>query len=412
MVNKQLFNHQIRNKMERLKLGSLLWLVSTVISVSLLLFNIAGLWLFVEFALVSMLAIVCWVKFSQKQLPQQSSAVPFYILSITVLIILNAMRFASGYASFVQRNYHGFFKQDILPDRSYWFILCVCFPVSVMLFGGYFLVRRNPIGVFFGCWAFFFNIAESLLQFKIELGNISTYTHEYFLGVFTAMILFLLSAYGIIRFVRPYSETIAANEETALPTKRRINLWSALFVTLVIIYGVTLYTQAGLLPVGVIAGSMMGGMIGWRKTTAGIPANPYKLVPLYLLLQALFYVHVGEETITHFNRGIAAISGHPWGDTEFSYFIAFLGPVIWVFAAWSLWKRQAFGNFILWFMIVGMILGEPTHILVFPVIRMIKEGVGYEYFSGMYTALFPMVPAIMALIVIIKDHKTHKEAYA
>jgi len=397
--------------MERSKLSSLLWVVSAGISVSLLLFNIAGLWLFIEFALVSVLAIICWLKFSQKQLPHQSSAVPFYILSITVLIILNAIRFSSGYASFIQSNYHSLFKQSLVLDHTAWFILLVCFPVSAMLFGGYFLIKKKPIGFFFGCWAFFFNIAESLLQFKIELGNISTYTHEYFSGVFAAMILFLLSAYGIMRLLKPGNETVSVAIDIA-PTKRRTNLWSALFITLVIIYGITLYTQAGLLPVGVIAGSMMGGMIGWRKTTAYTPADPYKLVPLYLLIQALFYVHVGEETITHFNRGIAEISGHPWGDAEFSYFIAFLGPIIWVFAAWSLWKRQAFGNFILWFMIVGMILGEPTHILVFPVVRMIKDGVGYEYFSGMYTALFPMVPAILALAVIIKDYKKQKKAHA
>jgi len=157
---------------------------------------------------------------------------------------------------------------------------------------------------------------------------------------------------------------------------------------------------------------MMGGMIGWRKTTARQPADPYKLVPLYLLLQALFYIHVGEEMATHFNQEIASISGHPWSDTANTYLIAFIGPMIWVFAAWSLWKGQAFGNFILWFMIVGMILGEPTHLLVFPIVRMVQKGVGYEYFSGMYTALFPMVPAIMALTVIIKDTKARKEALA
>ncbi|MBS1688497.1 MAG: hypothetical protein JSS96_07220 [Bacteroidetes bacterium] len=398
--------------MEHSRLSSLLWVVAAVISVALLLFNIAGLWPFIEFVFVSLLSIICWLKYFHKPLPEQNAALPFYILSIALFIILNAIRFASGYASFIQSNYPGFFKQGMALDYTAWFIILVCFPASVMLFGAYSLAKRTTAGFFFGCWAFFYNIAESLLQFKVELGSISTYKHEYFLAVFAAMVLFLLSAYGIMRLIKPNGEMIAANTELALPTKRKVNLWSALFVTLVIIYGVTLCTQAGILPVGVIAGSMMGGMIGWRKTTAMAPADPYKLVPLYLLLQALFYVHVGEETITHFNRGIAAITGHSWSDKEFNYFIAFLGPVIWVFAAWSLWKRQAFGNFILWFMIVGMILGEPTHVLVFPVVRMFKQGVGYEYFSGMYTALFPMVPAIIALVVIIKDHKAQKAHHA
>jgi hypothetical protein len=50
-------------------------------------------------------------------------------------------------------------------------------------------------------------------------------------------------------------------------------------------------------------------------------------------------------------------------------------------------------------------LGEPTHFLIFPVVAMNKFGIDYQYFSGMYTALFPMIPAILALVVIIHDHK-------
>jgi hypothetical protein len=61
-------------------------------------------------------------------------------------------------------------------------------------------------------------------------------------------------------------------------------------------------------------------------------------------------------------------------------------------------------------MIVGMILGEPTHLIVFPVIAMYKYGIGYQYFSGMYTALFPMIPAIIAVITIIADHKQQRGA--
>ncbi len=129
------------------------------------------------------------------------------------------------------------------------------------------------------------------------------------------------------------------------------------------------------------------------------------MVPLYLLLMCLFYIHVGEEAITHFNQGIAAISGTPWVDTEFTFLIALIGPVVWILGAWSLWLRQPFGNYILWYMVVGMIVGEPAHFLIFPVVAMIKFGIGYQYFSGMYTALFPMIPAILALVAIIHDHK-------
>jgi hypothetical protein len=106
-----------------------------------------------------------------------------------------------------------------------------------------------------------------------------------------------------------------------------------------------------------------------------------------------------------FNQAIAAISGTPWSDAEFTLLINLIGPIIWVFGAWSLWRRQPFGNFILWFMAIGMILGEPAHLLVFPVVAMNKFGIGYQYFSGMYTALFPMIPAILVVTTILRDNR-------
>jgi hypothetical protein len=126
---------------------------------------------------------------------------------------------------------------------------------------------------------------------------------------------------------------------------------------------------------------------------------------MYLLLLTLFYVHVGDEALTSFNQGIASPSGKPWNDHDYIVLIGLVGPVVWFFAAWSLWKRQPLGNFVFWFFIVGMILGEPTHLLLFPLVAMNKFGIGYEYFSGMYTALFPMIPAIMALVTTVDEQR-------
>ena len=397
--------------MKTLKQNSLLWIVCTVITLSLLLYNLTGNGLSAEFFIISCLSIFCWLKFSSHQILDLQVVMPLYILSITIFLILCTIRYSSDYSMFLQNNIHGMFKKDFVINQVNWFLLMVCFPISTMLIGGYFLGNSKQTGAFFAWWTFFFCVAECLLQFSMELLNLKTYKHHYFLGVIVAMCLFVAGTTAVLKIANPSAAFPPVTRFTP-QASRKINLWSILFVTLVIIYGITLYTQAGILPVGVIAGSMMGGMIGWRKTTARFPANPYKLVPLYLLLQALFYIHVGEETLTHFNLGIASISGHPWSDRENMYLIAFIGPVTWIFAAWSLWKGQAFGNFILWFMIVGMILGEPAHVLVFPIVRMVKEGVGYEYFSGMYTALFPMIPAILALTVIIRDHKHLKITHA
>ncbi len=34
-----------------------------------------------------------------------------------------------------------------------------------------------------------------------------------------------------------------------------------------------------------------------------------------------------------------------------------------------------------------------------------KFGIGYQYFSGMYTALFPMIPAILVVTTILRDER-------
>src|SRR6266508_4364354 len=156
---------------------------------------------------------------------------------------------------------------------------------------------------------------------------------------------------GCQRLLRKHTTLNASKMQPTVLTNRQVNLWMTLFACFVAIYAVSLYSQAGFIPVGVVVGSMMGGLLGWRKTTARYPANPYKLVPLYLLLLCFFYIHVGEEAITHFNQGIASLSGKPWSDTEFTFLIALIGPVVWGFSAWSLWLRQPLGNFILWFMV-------------------------------------------------------------
>lgn len=397
------------SNMENARLTSLLTVVSSTITLSVILFITIGSGIAIEYGLISLLALIGWLKFSYKSTPSQTNTIPKYILGIVLIVALNTVRYTADFSQFIYLNYNQWFTESFTLNHTQWFVWMVCLPVSLLLFGGYYLSKRQTVGYFFAWWGFIYFTIESLLQLQVELGNYSSYNHVYYLGLILAMLLFNISVSGILKLIKPKEEEQKIEDYQPL-TKKQKNLWSLLLVTFVVVYAVTLYTQAGPLPVGVIVGSMMGGMIGWRKTTSNIPADPYKLVPLYLLLQALFYIHVGEEVLTHFNRGIASISGHPWSDVEFDYVITFLGPIFWVFGAYSLWKRQVFGNFILWFMIVGMILGEPTHLLVFPIVRMVKEGIDYEYFSGMYTALFPMIPAILGLIIILKDHKKHKKA--
>ena len=54
-----------------------------------------------------------------------------------------------------------------------------------------------------------------------------------------------------------------------------------------------------------------------------------------------------------------------------------------------------------WFIFVGMFAGEPTHLLVFPVL----EGGRYHYFPGAWTALLPMIMGVWGLYVILAEDR-------
>jgi hypothetical protein len=390
--------------MDNSKISNLLWIISGSITLTIILLTCIGGGIALQYGLVSTVALVCWLKFSNKPSQRFEKTLPLYLLTIIVLLTLFTARYAADFSSFLNSNFEIFLTGPIEMTHINWFIWMVCLPVSLMLYGGYLLSKNHPTGYFFAWWGFTFSIIESILQFIVELLNRTTYSHVLYSGLLISMVLFLISILGILNLIKSPTEVENDIEPQPLSLKKK-NLWTILLLSFVTVYATTLYVQAGKLPVGIIVGSMVCGIIGWRKTTANRPADPYKFVPLYLLLLALFYVHIGEEVLTNFNQGIAALSGHNWNDVSFNYTITFLGPIVWFYGAYSLWKKQVFGNFILWFMMFGMILGEPTHLIVFPIVRMVKFGVGYEYFSGMYTALFPMIPAIIALIAILKDYK-------
>jgi hypothetical protein len=330
--------------------------LSIVITTVVAVYLFAGLGYAIELAVVSLLAFGAWLRFSFRDVPSQDTIVAPYILIIVLSLILNTSRYWSDYALFLSTHWPSFFATNFTLTQISWFILFVTLPVSLMLLGGYYLSKRMPIGFYMAWWTFLYASAESLMQYKVEFGLADGYNHRYFIGSFAAIALLIVGVIGCQRLLLKHTASHAPIIQPTALTNRQVNLWTTLLACLVALYAVSLYSQAGLIPVGVVVGSMIGGLLGWRKTTARYPANPYKVVPLYLLLLCLLYIHIGEEAITHFNQGIASLSGKPWSDTEFTFLIALIGPVMWIFGAWSLWLRQPFGNFILWFMSVGMIL--------------------------------------------------------
>jgi hypothetical protein len=389
------------------KLLSLLTVLSTAITAVVVVYLFTGPGYAIELAIVSLAALAAWLRWSFREPLDQRQLVAPYILVIVATLAMNTGRYWSEYATFFAGHWPSFFAPGFRLTGPSWLALYVFGPVCLMLLGGYSLSTRRPLGFYMAWWTCMYGIAEALLHYRLEFSTAGAYMHRSFLGAIGASALLVVSIIGIQRLLSAHTADNPGHLQTSGLTSRQANLWMTLFAALVVVYGVQLYAQGGIMPVGIICVAMMAGLIAWRRTTARHPADPHKLVPLYLLLLCLFYFHVGEEVVSPipFNQAIAAISGTPWADTKFTLLINLIGPIIWVFGAWSLWKRQPFGNFILWYMSIGMIMGEPAHLLVFPVVAMHKFGIGYQYFPGMYTALFPMIPAILVVTTILRDER-------
>jgi hypothetical protein len=393
------------------KLASVLTILAVALTAIAVAVFAVGPFAAVAIASISGLALVAWLLVGSPTDEVSDGVVAPYLLSIPLLLALETIRYVSGWVDLLQTTYKPLFAARFAITDVNWFVALVCIPICFMLLGGHFLSRRQHIGHYMAWWTAVFVIADGLLQLWIGvLGGWPSAVHSAISGV-VALALMLTGVVICQRLLASKAAQLAAAPANALTT-RQLNLWTLLFVATVTVYAVNLYRQTGPVPVAIIAGSMIGGMVGWRLTTAHRPADPAWSVPLFLLLLAMFYLHVGEEALTDFAKAISGITGTPWSERDFMIVIALVGPMFWFAAAWSLWKRQPFGNFIFWFLIVGMILGEPAHVLTFPIMAMRTYGIGYEYFSGMYTALFPMIPAIIALVTIVGEHRRRSERVA
>lgn len=387
------------------RLGIAATTVTSVATLAVLLYVATGPGLAILMLIVSAIAFAAWLRDDQRDGTSIASIVP-YLGVIVLSLLLSAVRYWSGYPGHLAATLPALFLPHYASADVTWFVATVTLPVSFMLLGGYALLRGHAIGRTMAWWTFAFAMVDGVTQVGIEFAT-AGYEHRFYLGAALAAVEIAAGALGWLRLA---GRSEAAPDKVPAPLTRQATiLWSLGFFAFVTAYGVTLYSQAGYLPVMIIVGSMFGGLFAWLRTTAVVPANRLKIVPLYLLMLALFYIHVGEEGLSGFSHGIAIISGVPWSEASFFEIIGLVGPAIWVAAALGMWLRQPWGNFLVWFMIVGMILGEPTHHIVFPVMAALKLGTGYTYFGGMVTALFPMIPAIiMAASIFAESRATQR----
>jgi len=186
------------------------------------------------------------------------------------------------------------------------------------------------------------------------------------------------------------------------PLDRATRAWAAVVAAFIAAYATVVYRQAGPLVVGIVCGAMVVGFLAWLGTTARRPADPAVALPPYLLTLALFLLHVLEEHEFDFAGRIAHAAHVSWSRHDFLLVIVLVGPALWIVGAVGLRRRHPLGNYLAWFIFAGMILGEPAHLLVFPLL----EGGRYHYFPGMWTALLPMVPAVFGARRLLEGHRT------
>lgn len=177
----------------------------------------------------------------------------------------------------------------------------------------------------------------------------------------------------------------------------------AIVIGIIILVMSLSYFLMGLIPMTVFSIFLIGGLFMWLKTTYHYQVNPNKIIIPYLLTVIFFIIHVLEEYLTSFHQEMSDLSGFHIPEANFLIIAAFGGPILWLTGAVLLLRKNPVGYYITWGFFIAMIFSELAH-FVFP---FMKEG-RFTYFSGMYTAILPLIPAFYAMRMIIKDTRSRK----
>jgi hypothetical protein len=153
-----------------------------------------------------------------------------------------------------------------------------------------------------------------------------------------------------------------------------------------------------------------------------------------LLTVAALQVHLCEEYLTGFGPAMSRLFDNSWSEKTYLMIFALVGPAIYTLTALGLYYRIPIAGFVAWFIFIGPGVAEFSH-FIFPLIRpdilpdvkatisqQVANGAyienmrnyyikttGHYYFSGMYTAILPMIPGIFAIIKLIKLNRRQKQ---
>ncbi len=220
----------------------------------------------------------------------------------------------------------------------------------------------------------------------------------------------------------------------AMETSKRVQVVSVIAALVFVSAAASLgYMKIGLPPVVIVGGSGLIALVMWYKTYLRKPINPQIILPLFLLTVAALEVHMTEEYLTGFGPAMSRLFDISWTEKSFLLIFAFIGPVLYSLTALGLYYRVPFAGFLAWFIFIGPGVAEFTH-FIFPILKpaikpelaaTVSQAVsngnfvanmpnyyfkvtGIYYFSGMYTAILPMIPGIYAIYRVIKASKAEQ----
>ena len=171
-------------------------------------------------------------------------------------------------------------------------------------------------------------------------------------------------------------------------------------IVLLILCG-SIFFNIGLAPVVIIGGSAVIAYFVWLFTTYKKPADPQKILPVFLLALALQIIHTIEEYIADFAGELSVLFNlNPVGRDFFA--VAIMGGFasVWVLTAFGLIYRNPLANFMLWFFVIGPgLVNGLAHV----VLAIIANDI---YFPGLITVVLPTVASIAVLKVLISRNQT------
>ncbi len=183
----------------------------------------------------------------------------------------------------------------------------------------------------------------------------------------------------------------------------------------------------------IVGGSGVVALVMWFKTYLRKPLDPQIILPVFLLTVAALEIHMMEEYLTGFGPAMSRLFDISWSEKSFLLIFAFIGPTLYSPTALGLYYRIPLAGFLAWFIFIGPGLAEFTH-FIFPILepaikpqladtisQIVSNGTlisnmpnyyfkttGNYYFSGMYTAILPMIPGIYAIYKVVRTSRNER----